>query len=785
MANCVENIIEQYPQLTKKEATELFKHFKSLSESVKGNMKVLQDMRKDTTKVFSENATKLIRGQINDAIKDMRIAKRVFTSEFQNNPTVGFLSILEPVSYAAPGSDMNYSSLRATMEADALIMFRSAIETHNVGHLFTTKADQMKLANEIFNRAKDDYTPDVNPIVVKAGDIVEGLNKHLIAVSNKAGSDIRYHPGYLFKASHDSAKMSAKPKEWADDIFKEIDLKRSFGGVNEAKAKELLEEMAKSSESTAISQDRSLKAHRKEIIFKSGEAFLRYNAKWGRGNFMEGIEASISSHSRDSAMIHYFGTAARKTVERNIRKFKKIMPDNKYMQKQEKKILEAFDYAVGVGQRPGYGLRDLTLREKTNPKVLWKKVAAGEISPGQLSYDMVQVGKKHTYLTKLGKASISTLNDFASMALEAKIATGAPMIATAVKAPFVALRSMSKARQKEVGKLLNIVFDDKAMLREFDMSGDMSDKWYSQNSLVGFMMKINGLDFITRANRTAFADMLVVDTTKQFKRGVVRDPSLFKTADDRTVGTIDLQARGLDLLERLAREGKAVAPGTLKYSTLDELGLENTPENKEMVEQLTTKLGAYYQTAVMTRGVPTAGAQANRIMQKGRDQEDAIRIAAEVLTTLRSTLVQIAKNTERAKRFSDPQNKMMSRNGVGVLSTALTLGGVYGLVGDEIKSLLTGRETEEITPAVFAKAISGSGMGGLLPLTLAGDYYKYGSDSVADRIGGPLIGDLDKMLRAAAGDGPVVDNILNEIERRHIPFNNLWLKSMLFDNTIR
>lgn len=161
-------------------------------------------------------------------------------------------------------------------------------------------------------------TKDANALAI--AKIIHQTQRYIINRLNLAGAWIDSYSGYITRTTHDPYKIfKAKQEKWANDTIDLIDLKRTFGTIDRAKAKEALYGMWNSfatgnhfdygatiEEPVFPSLAKKVSASR-ELHFKNADAWMEYNQKYGGETPTRTIIDMIGSSANRIALMEHSG----------------------------------------------------------------------------------------------------------------------------------------------------------------------------------------------------------------------------------------------------------------------------------------------------------------------------------------------------------------------------------------------------------------------------------------------------------------------------------------------
>ena len=150
------------------------------------------------------------------------------------------------------------------------------------------------------------------------GQVFDGLVRRF----NRAGGDVGYRADFGVPHAHDQLRVRKTPYPiWRDDIVNAIDTARMVDPLSgQAFTPERLEEFLAASyqnirtggltgdgHGAAAGMLANRRSDHRFFVFRDGEAWLRYNEKYGTGSPYDAILGHVSGLSRDIALMERFG----------------------------------------------------------------------------------------------------------------------------------------------------------------------------------------------------------------------------------------------------------------------------------------------------------------------------------------------------------------------------------------------------------------------------------------------------------------------------------------------
>ena len=148
---------------------------------------------------------------------------------------------------------------------------------------------------------------------------------------NREGAWIRTYSGYVTRTSHDADRIRASGQEaWARWTLDQLDLKRTFGTTDRARAMDALRQMwdpfskgdhfdyGKFIEEPMFPSTARRASASRELHFKSAEAWRGYNEKFGVHNPTITVVEALRVAARRIALMREFGTKPQEAFEGDL-----------------------------------------------------------------------------------------------------------------------------------------------------------------------------------------------------------------------------------------------------------------------------------------------------------------------------------------------------------------------------------------------------------------------------------------------------------------------------------
>src|SRR5690606_29462135 len=105
-------------------------------------------------------------------------------------------------------------------------------------------------------------------------------------------------------------------------------------------------------------------------------------------------------------------------------------------------------------------------------------------------------------------------------------------------------------------------------------------------------------------------------------------------------------------------------------------------------QQLSDKLTSFY-NMFSEEAVPIAGAKEFAFTRKGLRQDDPVRIASELLFTLKATLLKTGNVFAKNFRNADPKGRLVSTDNLGHIAAYTIYAGTVALLTMKLREAIT------------------------------------------------------------------------------------------------
>ena len=733
--DCVATIRQAAPNLTEKQAENLFDEVHDIYEGLKANNNV-SDLEAELTRAVEKRVGEEERAAINEKrMRALNYKMRMrFIKKLREIPDEDVPRYLESILAGEYGNSPYKTSIERTfraLERDTYSVFLRDIEKEGLDRSRAISFLRRQDNGELLMRESYEPGSTGNDTARIISEAMENANERLRKTANKYGADIARIPGYLVKQTHNNLKIKkAGVQQWTNDILPLLDEERTFGvrGLDDAAKREHLE----SSWNTLLSGKRndSIKdlseapgykgpgnlakklGHHRSLHFKDGKSAWSYMTDYGLPDVGTSFFGGVDMMARNISTLQHLGP----NPEYMLKEFMQRAGDKLGGANKGKINADYIDRlykeVTGVGSiLPEYDTKGWRLARGMN----WAK---------NLSNSALLGGTVLTSIADLGTAAVR-LNEIGVSFFKAHTAS----------LDALTFRGRRSGELREVADSIGLGMDS--------LISGVQSRWLGNDGidgqgshLVGTVMRVTGMNWLNDTMKTSVVLTLSNYIAKQ--AGKTFDgihPSLRRemsgygiTADD--FATITAAVRDLD--------GK-------KYVDLDLIAY------RDIAARAQEFFGGFADSAVLT-----PGARTNALIRGGERGDPTTEIRM-LFFNLKSYSVAF---------YQDILSRTWSSGGAGVgigLHLVLSMT-VYGHIANYLKDGAAGKEPREVTvenfPKVFMDAFltaGGAGFYGDLLIGALGEQ-RFGQGFL-EAVGGPVIGNALRSVRA------VGDLVTGDVDR--------------------
>jgi hypothetical protein len=641
------------------------------------------------------------------------------------------------------------------------------------------------IARELFE-IKPNGQPGItkNPPAQKIAAIIHKYQVVAIERANRAGAYIQVRPGYMFRQTHDSAKINSTGFEaWRDFIVDKLDPEETFRGEDPNKFLEgaylgLISGLHKRYKGETESNflqgfkgpaNLAKKMSQERILhFKDADSFMAYNDRFGTQGLHEAVLGNLEHMARNTALMEGLGTNP-------VAMFDRLVTQLKLKNRANQKVFNALSSKSLTNQ-----LKEIDGTTRIPANVSLAKVGA--------------VTRAVQNMSKLGGAFISSITDVPQQAAELRH-QGEPLFKAWGDTIFNVFKGRGNAERKELARLLGVGFDG--------MVGEIASRFGSQDTLPGTMaklqqrfFKLNLMSWWNDTNRTGAAltmssnlagkakaswnklDDRLINVLSQYEIGpaewdIYRKHAV-KKADD---GNTYMVSEGLEDVEDIV---------FYEY-LLANTGKEPTPKQVAQArDQLISRLDTYYMDRA-DYAVPQPGAAERAIMNQGSEVGTIEGEAIRLIMQFKSFPVTVIRRSLGREVYGAANGKTDIMGLAHIIATT-TLFGYGSMVA---KDILKGREPRQFTgdfekdsKLMFAAMSQGGGLG-IYGDFLFGEYSRYGR-SFLSTLAGPTFGQVDDVaeLFTRMRTGEDISANAMRMVINNTPFINLFYTRQALDYLI-
>lgn len=554
-------------------------------------------------------------------------------------------------------------------------------------------------------------------------NIAEGLrktNKFMITDLESAGIIVRERSDYIFRQTHDVAKLAgAKAEDWIDFTHSKVDLEKTFGDVVDIdKQKEILGEIYARIVDGEYRSGVGDLGRKRSIHFKDGDSLFDYHEKFGEGTIIDAIQRSLDTAARTEAMYHKFG------------------PD-------PKKMWDHIENFVGEKVKEKHGAKSHA--KYMNQNIFGQKNFRDNLKQEVFGYDyhpakntvvkILQSLQAISGMSKLQNAITSTLTDTPLTIANYVAKTGKNPVQAHLDYASGYTKSFTRGQREKTYKVISMCYDNELATR-VDMADGVTGV---MKKITDKVMMMTGLNETTKINRTNGAILAQVAVGEYKGKAFADvDPALKAELENFNITEKDWDNLIADVDETTG------------------LGLV-TPE-KITDRKLQSKYLAYvsHNSDIAS---PQSGARTRANMRQGLSPNTTAGAALNVMTQFKSFSVQIGRVIKEISLANPEVNATTMGKGLrntgnlSMFGMVMTEGFIAASIGLVMRDLSQGKTPRDMSKKEnILEAINR----GVLPLqyqyiidTVKGENANIGR-SVTKGLAGPVFGQIDDVARIAS-----------------------------------
>lgn len=619
--------------------------------------------------------------------------------------------------------------------------------------------------------------PAASEMVAKLAGVLQQHTEAARLVQNDAGAYIRKMPGYVTRQSHDQLKIDrAGYQVWRDTIAPLLD-ERTFDDVDdpEAMLRAVYTNLASGNHLKAGGDSDFLggfkgpgnlakRASAERVLhFKGPDAWMAYNAKFGRASLFESVLDAIDYGARNAALMRTWGTN----------------PEAMFQAIRDREILRA--------KEAGAASKDIQAISGGDIQRAFNDLTAAVDIPGSVRLAQIGSGIRLVQaMAKLGGMVLSSIPDLGvrAAALRHNGVSVGERWTTSVTELF---SNLTGSERRQVADLMGAGIDG--------MTGDIFRQMSSLDTTPGRLAKVadkffklTGQTWWQDAHTRGTAIILAKNLADNVGKPLASlDPRLQTTL--RRYGIGDAEWTALASLDARAADGRRyltpdLARGLDDEATLALLGKEKATPRKLAAARrdLEAKLESYIHDQIR-EAMTVAGARERSMLTgyagAGTLAGEALRLLMQ-FKTYPTTFIRRSLNREFNRDGRD-------WSGIGQLIASTTL---LGMVSLTVKDIVKGREPRwpddpvEQAKLWAAAAKQGGGLG-IYGDFLLGEANRAGGGWANTILGpsfGGTLGDVERVINAARrGDDPRAATLRAGLN--NTPFANLFYARWAMDYT--
>lgn len=731
----------------------------------------------------------------NENIARDAIIKAKLEQEIFNHPKLSPVEVLmRKIAYFSDQSGIQSIEIHAK-QLHALWISRASdvfTKTQRGFGFLTDKQKTDDIVRALFGQKVDD------PEVMQMAKDLDGVFEDVRGTFNRAGGNIKKLDDWGMPTSHDQQKVAlAGVKQWADDILVDVNRRKYVNNdgtlMTDAEIRTVLEESYKTistggankalSNKTSPSpiSGRSKMANRHQearvLHFKDGDAWLRYQEKYGtyhQGGLHQVINNHIMRMSGEIAMMQTFGTNPRLVFDELLKKGA-----------DTEKVKES----------------NATKHGKINHHVKraqsFYDTFEANTQPIDNSFGNIMGGLRALMTaSKLGSATLTTISDHANLKRIANM--NGLSYSRSVLPEYLKQLSSGKHQQEAIsmGLGVNEMLGSMSRLSDADMvsSATKSGRFNAaMQATAGAVMKASGLNATTAAGKRAYS---IVHMNK------IADMTRTKSWSDLGRDDIKmLEGNGIkeedwalwqDIEPTKRESGEMVLTQNDFFNAPDDVIKKHLPPERHTdkdIENARYDFSKRYMTHIFNEeGVAMidAGVRERSLTQFGQ----AGTFQGELGRTLFQFKAYPMGYLMRMGSRAFAQDDISSR--ATFLISLLAMQTIAGGMVAQLQNIANGKEPEPVfTTDFFMKSVLKGG-----GFSFMGDLMSAMSDptgrGMGDFISGPLIGSTFKLGMLFTGLG---NNIIEGKEstrgieiantiKSNLPFQNLWYTKLVIDRML-
>jgi len=653
-----------------------------------------------------------------------------------------------------------------------------------------------------------------NKLAHELAEAVTDYQKKQVLELNSFGGGVFWRDDFITKQWHDSFRMLKAGKDkWVNDAYlaldhvetknrirhnlidrgitfdeKKFNLKKFLGSAYENMT-------VKSSKSGLLLDSLHLK---RTLKFKDTESFMLYNKFYGHENIAHAVFENMTMMDNHIAFGEAFGFGYRKKVTPDAVTLKKF-EDELVVAKEggEKSSIEEaqtnFDNIFWREVNPVDELQKEIYRLKENGRITKRQFRRLRGGLAQVSGDAYMTANPTLakfvtgfqfweYVTKLGKATLSSINDLWTGAVILHyqgVKPGRAYLGVINHVLKKAVRNISTAERDQLLRQLNVGID--GIFESYSRNYINNPTMGTLNKMTDKMFDLNLLNWWTNSAREGVAKMMSMHIAENLAHSFDKIPTRFRklleeykiTSKDwdilRKVGAFDETAfnKGGNKKNKFFTTDHLVDETTIRNSNGDiEIKAEyaNAGLTKSDLDRIQQSINRYY-IMESRLAVPEAGA-AERAWMYGDNQRGSLsESTARVFFQFR---------THQVKQIRSLYPRMYEMGAPSLIHVIPAIG--LGYVSASLKNMFAGKEPLKYDdPVALERALTQSGILGFLADYLGGQLgnYKHDIDDAILGSGYKTLKSWTKLGYELVQGNKDAIHVYNHL-RHQLPFANLF-----------
>jgi hypothetical protein len=715
--SCIDNLIKEYDFLDEETARRVVETANALLERQQGNIANYGEARARAKDGINSYMEKQFATKVLDTDKAIKNWEHINQPEFKQDVGEAIRSLLERTNLNVKGRDFNVSSTYTSTKDRMSGWFYNQVRAKKLEPVFKDPAKQKEIYSQIADAGKSDFKPSTDPNVIEAVKIVNQLNNKLIEYRQGAGSTITANSQYVFTHTHDLNAIRGNTDKWVQDLFPRLDKEKTFGDatISEAKAREILLESFRDMDSTTSAMDVSVAGGKRQLIFKSGDDFMEYNATYGYRDLTDGLLYSIDRTARVGALEGRLGSKPREALQQ---------------------LKDLAGKAYGPDSVKGF---NNTVFERSLNRVMGSGAKRAEGWVGDL-FQWVQALKSLNVVTKLGSSILANAWDVPVSIIAIKGNTGKNIFQSTNLYARSVFESSFGNFNPQTKQYMAIGFGDMLETSALDMLGTGGERITGIPGALAkaatLSQKLNGNEPVTRMSSrsngigygVALFDSITTDSPNSAQKGFL---DRFGGVSSKEKSAL-LKAHSIRVAEAGVNK-PYIGPGSLIGLTAKDLDM-SLREFTTLQQKMDSAFGEAMNPSIKASG------RENTMMRRDLPQDDPYRILSEAFFQFKASIVRGANTMAAGIRASNPSGELYDSGAIMSIAQLAVMGMAVAEGQRAVRGWIRGKDYEPITAENFHKrALQGVASAGLIygPIgdALLGNHWHYYKGGWGDALG--------------------------------------------------